>query len=357
MRVLVVGNGFTRHEESRGDFVNVHTADFLVGLANLGHEVAIAQPLVNVVSEAGLNNALLPPERVQVVGLDKRNLLRCFAALRALISADFVYIFFPGSWPRLLGALCRWLGKPYALYVRGEQFAVVGGDAKLLSGALALVTETGLDRRLLHLNNRIIPIAPMIEMNPEDQIRRDFTKCLGRPLRLLFVGRIEAAKGIPELIDAANLLISRGISFELRLVGGGPLLERLSAQMSATSVSLVGVVSDKRTMMAQYEWADVLVLPSHHEGFPRVLFEAMIKSCVIVTTMVGGIPAVMQNEVNCMSIPVGHADGIADVVERLSKDLELMQQLSESGRDFVLNILRSRPAHLKAVEGVLNDEV
>lgn len=360
MNVLVVGNGFTRYEMPDRNYVNIHTARFLLGLAEAGHAVAIAQPIVEVVSEGGLNNADLGREDVRVVELNKGRPWRLLEAIRALKNADFVYIFFPGTWPRVAGLLCRWMKKPYALYVRGEQFSNRGLDAKLLSFAVALITETGLEKRVVEHNSRYIPISPMIEMGDRDQLRRDYERGLGRPLRLLFVGRLEAAKGVPELLEAARILVQRAVPFELRLVGGGPLYDELSSlKKSDPSLpfDLVGLVADKSEMMKEYEWADVLVLPSHHEGFPRVIFEAMIKSCVIVTTMVGGIPAIMHHGRNCLELEIGKPDMIVDAIELLNSNVDLLQRLSDAGRETVLKILNDQPTHLNAVKKVIDEQI
>jgi glycosyltransferase involved in cell wall biosynthesis len=93
----------------------------------------------------------------------------------------------------------------------------------------------------------------------------------------------------------------------------------------------------------------LFVLPTHEEGFPRVLYEAMIKSAVIVTTMVGGIPGLMEDGVNCLAIPVGDAPAIADAIERLADDAPLRRRLAEQGLSTVREVLQSRPPHLQAL--------
>ncbi|AOL94046.1 glycosyltransferase [Porphyrobacter sp. LM 6] len=357
MNILVVGNGFTRLELPDGHYVNHHTAKFLVDLAASGREVTLAQSVQNLPSQAGLNNARLPEDQVRSLDLNKRSPAALWRALRETIAADFVYLFYPGRWPHLLGTIRRWLGRPYGLYVRGERFENGGSAAKLFKAAKLICAETGLDDRLAPHNPNVVAIAPMLDMTAQDVTAPDFSNIAESPLRVLFVGRIEEAKGIQELIDAAHLLKARRFDFTMRLVGGGPLygdLVNSLQQPGAPDIAMCGLVADKAELMAHYTWADVLILPSHHEGFPRVLFEGMLKSCVIVTTMVGGIPSLMKDGINCRALPLRDPVAIADILEALPRDPAFLLALANAGRETVLEILQTRPTQIDAVNKVLN---
>ncbi|WP_300333559.1 glycosyltransferase family 4 protein [Accumulibacter sp.] len=360
MKILVVGNGFTRYEEPGRYFVNHHTADFLGGLVARGVKVSLAQPVIRVPTDGGLNDARVPTQEIEIIDLNRRAVTIGLKVLQAIWSADLVYLFFPGTWPRLIGFGCLLLNRPFGIYLRGEQFSSKGFDVRLLQRAVAICTETGLEERVRMHSDRIIPVAPMIDMTAQDALARTSERGPNGSLRILFVGRLENAKGVPELVSAARELKERGVSFEMRLVGGGPLYHRLREELLVDSdlpIVLTGLLSDKSSMMAQYEWADALVLPSHHEGFPRVLFEAMIKSCAIVTTMVGGIPAVMRDGVNCLALPVGSSVAIADQLERLAKERGLTGALASAGHTTVLEILAHRVAHIAAVQRIIDAKV
>lgn len=360
MKILVVGNGFTRLDSTDGHYVNHHTANFLVALAANERRVTLAQSILDLPSQAGLNNARLPADRVRTLDLDKRSLVALWRALWATYTADFVYLFYPGRWPHLLGKIRRWSGRPYGLYVRGERFSDRGGALKLLKAAKLICVETGLDGLVTPHNPIVVTIAPMLDMTEDDATVRDFRDVTDRPLRVLFVGRIEEAKGILELVEAARMLKARGFRCAMRLVGGGPLygeLEERLQQPEVPDITMAGLVADKAALMAHYAWADVLVLPSHHEGFPRVLFEGMLKSCVIVTTMVGGIPSLMKDGYNCRALPLRDASTIADILQSLPRDPALMLALADAGRETVIEVLQTRPTQIAVVEKLLDDRL
>jgi glycosyltransferase involved in cell wall biosynthesis len=101
-----------------------------------------------------------------------------------------------------------------------------------------------------------------------------------RPLRLLFVGSVSVVKGVPELLEAMMLL--RGLPVTLTLVG-----ER-SMQVpprweSLPSVSLTGAVP-RGDMTGCYGRSDVLVFPSHSDGFGMAQIEAQAAGLPIIAS-------------------------------------------------------------------------
>ena len=354
-RLLVVGNGPTGEDEDGRYHVDLTCGHFLLNLAAAGHQVGFMQAVEPVHRALNYYGCVLGDE-VSAVGLDRRTVVAAirtsFAALRALARAEFVHLFFPGRLPVLVAALCRAIGKPYGLYVRGDRFTLTGAEGRTLRhAAFILAASKYLATRVRPLNPGVALIRPMCELSSADVVRRDLSARPPGPLRILFVGRVEADKGIPELIEAAEILHQRGIGFELRLAGLGDLHAELAMRFAGNDRILVlGAVEDRPALMRMYEEADIFVLPSHHEGFPRVLYEAMLKSAPVVTTMVGGIPGLLKDEENCLAIPVGNARAIADAVERLAGDTALMQRLADAGVASALTAIEGVPSHAEVLQ-------
>jgi glycosyltransferase involved in cell wall biosynthesis len=357
MKIFVIGNGYT-YQDKCGDLIIDHeTVNLLNNISKSGYNLVYAEPVIKGGMQTGLNNKIYYNKHAKHMDLDKRSVKKLWLALRETLEADYMYLFFPGSWSSLLGKIRKWLRKPYGLYVRGERFGHSKSDLSLLRGATAICVVVGLEECLLPHNPNVVTVAPMLMMNENDVKYRNFNDVDKRPLRLLFVGRLEDEKGIPELIEATRLLKARGVSYTMRLVGAGVLYSDLARELEkpgAPEISLVGLLNSKEDLMQQYEWADVLVLPSHHEGFPRVLFEGMLKTCVVLSTMVGGIPTLMKDGHNCLALPLCDAKAIADSLQFLACDPALMQSLADKGRQTALDVLRTRPSHLDAICKVLD---
>jgi colanic acid/amylovoran biosynthesis glycosyltransferase len=158
-------------------------------------------------------------------------------------------------------------------------------------------------------------------------------------LRVLFVGRLVAEKGVPLLLDAATMLRDRGVDFELEIVGAGPLEPALRLGISrrglADVVSLSGPIGQD-DLPARYAWADVFCLPSFAEGLPVVLMEAMMCELPVVTTAIAAIPELVHDGETGLLVSAGRPDLIADAIQRLALDPALREKLGAAGRTAVL---------------------
>lgn len=142
------------------------------------------------------------------------------------------------------------------------------------------------------------------------------------------IGRLSSEKGHADLIEALALLRE---PVHLLLVGDGPErmnLERLAADRQVT-VTFVGHVSDVRPY---YQQADVFVLPSHSEGSPNVLIEAMAAGRPIVATEVGGVPETVDAEREALLVPSKQPAAMSAAIGRLLRDPVLAQQLASAAQ-------------------------
>lgn len=118
-----------------------------------------------------------------------------------------------------------------------------------------------------------------------------------RPVRLLFVGRVEVNKGLSELL--ACLSGSMPFDWCLTLVGDGafmPEVKRLIGRYGIDDkVELMGFIPFGPELMQQYRLHDIFVLPSYSEGLPQVVLEAMAGGCLVLASNVGGIPDVIES--------------------------------------------------------------
>jgi glycosyltransferase involved in cell wall biosynthesis len=76
----------------------------------------------------------------------------------------------------------------------------------------------------------------------------------------------------------------------------------------------------------------VFALPSHAEGLPMSLLEAMAAGCPVVAAASGGIPDLVIDGVNGLLVPAGDADALAQALHRMLVDRELAARLSREAR-------------------------
>ena len=78
--------------------------------------------------------------------------------------------------------------------------------------------------------------------------------------------------------------------------------------------------------------ANVVVLPSFHEGFPRILIEAFACGRSVVTTTAPGCDEAVEDGFNGLKVPVGDSSSLALAIVRLLKNDDLRKQIGQRAR-------------------------
>ena len=151
--------------------------------------------------------------------------------------------------------------------------------------------------------------------------------------RLLFVGRLNAEKGVPLLVEAVRRLHERGTDIELTLIGDG--LHRSSAERELAGLGdrlrLLGWCGSD-VVRSELSLARALVLPSLTEGLPVVLMEALAMQRPVIATHIAGIPELIVDGVDGWLIPPGSVEALERaILEVLNASPARLQRLGEAG--------------------------
>lgn len=152
--------------------------------------------------------------------------------------------------------------------------------------------------------------------------------------RLVCVGRLGKEKGQLLLVEAAHLLVRKGIEFEVVLAGDGEIradVERLIARYGlARQVRITGWLSSDQ-VREEILAARGSVLPSFSEGLPVVIMETMALRRPVLTTYVGGIPELVRPGVDGWLFPAGDVDALAAAIEdSLSRSVDELRVMGEA---------------------------
>jgi colanic acid/amylovoran biosynthesis glycosyltransferase len=151
-------------------------------------------------------------------------------------------------------------------------------------------------------------------------------------LEVLCVGRLVPSKGQLILLQACNLLLSRGYSFRVRLVGAGPDRKLLQAFAVQNNIPVIfeGARSSEeiRQLLAR---ADIFALASFAEGVPVALMEAMAMEVPCVSTCIAGIPELIRNDFDGLLVPASSTEAMASALQRLLDDPLLRREFGVAG--------------------------
>ena len=158
---------------------------------------------------------------------------------------------------------------------------------------------------------------------------------------IIAVGRLVEKKGFAVLIDACTILKVRGVAFDCRIVGDGPLQSALQAQIDAAGVqgniTLMGPMPQEK-LAVLLGTAAVATLPcvvtadGDRDGLPTVLLEAMAKALPVVTTTVTGGPEIVADGVTGLLCDPDNAFDLADALETLLADPARAREMGVAGR-------------------------
>lgn len=162
---------------------------------------------------------------------------------------------------------------------------------------------------------------------------------------ILSVARLCEKKGLEFLIEACRKLVDRGVTFQCRIVGYGPLEDKLLKMIASLAlndrVSLLGKMTQDQ-LAELYPQADLFVLPCQvlengdRDGIPNVLFEAMVCGVAIISTHIPGVCELIEHQKNGLLVEQRNAHALADAMQLLMSSPNLRNDLARNGRQTVL---------------------
>ncbi len=233
---------------------------------------------------------------------------------------DAVIMRVPSAIAPHLERVCRAAHRPYGVQVVGDPYDVFAPGSvdhplraffrwsfsrdlrRQCAGAAAAcyVTREALQRRYpcesysCDASDVHIPAAALVQAaRPPAPGKRSFA--------IVTVGSLEQLyKGPDVLLDAVAQCVRGGLDVSLRFVGDGKFRPQLEAQRDRLGLGgraeFLGLLPAGEAVRAEYDRADLFVLPSRTEGLPRAMIEAMARGVPCVGSNVGGIPELLAAE-------------------------------------------------------------
>lgn len=243
------------------------------------------------------------------------------------------------------------------LYNQLDRWSLQAADRVLTSAAAFVEELEGRNVRPENIHVQHMPVRPFARVSEEQKtrLRRDLGLSDGTRV-LLCVGRLSLEKGHADLVQALPKIreLTNGGPLRLVLVGEGPerpRIEKLCRRLRLTDV--VTLAGQQNDIDPFYSIADLFLLPSHNEGCPNVLLEAMAAGVPVVATAVGGIPEIVTNERDGILVRKGDMDGMAAAAARLLWDSGLRNGLVSLSREIVAR--KTPEAYFESIVSVFSE--
>lgn len=239
----------------------------------------------------------------------------------------------------IICAAARLFGVPYVFQLHSGEFPVFYHqecsrwqrawvrktlrDAKVV---LALTTQWQRALQEIEPSARVVVLANPVAALQQLPVLRSEAK------NILFLGRINRKKGVYDLIQAMPIVLQAAPHVRLVLAGDGEIAQAHSLAKElgvAHAIDLPGWLSDA-TKQSALDAADIVVLPSYFEGLPVCILEGMAQGIPVVSTRVGGIPDVVDNERTGLLVEPGDVAALAQSLIRLLQDETLRDRLRQA---------------------------
>ena len=136
-------------------------------------------------------------------------------------------------------------------------------------------------------------------------------------------------KGHYECVDILSRIVNEGINAKFVFIGDGieiPNIEEYAEKKGVEDRAVFrGKIGDYKQLIKEYYECDFFIFPSHREGVPRVVIEAMACGRVCLASKIGGIPDILPNEV---LFKVGDIDGYVNAILTLVGNRKMYEKLS-----------------------------
>jgi glycosyltransferase involved in cell wall biosynthesis len=225
---------------------------------------------------------------------------------------------------------------------------------------LIAVSQASYDALPLSLQRRTTTVLHGVDLSRSDGLiaRREEMRARARSelgvadgeLLFVTVANLRPEKGYDVLLCAARSISDSGLPIRIAAVGRGPLSSVLDARHADLSLGdrfmFLGQRDDVLELLAG---ADAFVLASRQEGLPVALMEATSVGLPIVASSIGGVPQVLEDEVDALLVPPGDARLLAEAMKRVASDPDLRQRLGQRAR------LKSSSFDISAANRVVGD--
>lgn len=216
----------------------------------------------------------------------------------------------------------------------------------------------------IRLETTIVDDELLQNFSLNDHLNEQNKRRKNKQLNILFLARVEKAKGIYEAIDAVMILrkINPGWAIQLTVAGKGKELDNVQEYLkekNILNISFPGYVEND-SKASLYSASDIYLFPTYTEGMPNSVLEAMAFGLPVITRGVGAIPDILNQSENGFYTDSKNPEIFAQYIQKLINDPELSNRISQNNHtkamdNYILSKVVKRVE--KIYTGLLNEAI
>jgi L-malate glycosyltransferase len=335
-----------RWRGGRGGGAEIHAIDLIKGLAAKGHSIVLATGKIDDGCRRGPADGVAAHFELPFQTINPFGRLKIHRRLAEIVAEHQIEIVHAHHQTGAYLADQLWRRKqiPYVVTVHGPWHSAPFKKANYKAFRRLIAVSDSL-RQLLIARFCVAPERIRTIRNGVDSGRFEGISSLeaarfraafrvgADEIVLSLIGRIAKAKGHFDLLNALKLL-PPDLHYRCLIVGEGKergRLERLAESLGLSrKVTFCGYQSFSNIPVVLTA-TDIMLLPSHREGLPLSIVEAMLSDVPVIAASVGGVPEIITHGQDGLLFQPGDVATLATLIRQLIGDANLRQQLAQAG--------------------------
>ena len=256
------------------------------------------------------------------------------------IQASDYYVFFEAA---LYAVMARLLGRPVLFRLGGAFDIFYAGSSPLMRRVISavlnvpqvVIAQSQFASGCIRRAGRRGPIVVLSNWSQDANNVEVFRTATTMPVFLFVAGTEARRKGIEQVLAAAEKLQQGGSPARFHFLAMTPMLMERATSLGLANIRAIEGPASHSRVLELMRACDVFLLPSHGEGFPNALIEAMTAGMAAIVTPVGAVPEIVADG-GALTVPVGDVEALAAAIDRLARDGAFRSRLSHEARATVL---------------------
>jgi len=256
------------------------------------------------------------------------------------IQASDYYVFFEAA---LYAVMARLLGRPVLFRLGGAFDIFYAGSSPLMRRVISavlnvpqvVIAQSQFASGCIRRAGRRGPIVVLSNWSQDANNVEVFRTATTMPVFLFVAGTEARRKGIEQVLAAAEKLQQGGSPARFHFLAMTPMLMERATSLGLANIRAIEGPASHSRVLELMRACDVFLLPSHGEGFPNALIEAMTAGMAAIVTPVGAVPEIVADG-GALTVPIGDTEALAAAIDRLAREGAVRSRLSHEARATVL---------------------
>src|SRR5690606_39267632 len=158
--------------------------------------------------------------------------------------------------------------------------------------------------------------------------------------KFIYLGNLRTAKGVETILRAFKLYNEKYENSSFKIIGSGEFeykLQQIVKNENIKNVDFLGRIDDRDLINYHLRDSDIFLFGSLSEGSPRVVLEAIANGLIVISTPVGSLPNIFENEKNILFADFNNPYDFYEKINLITQDEALSNIIRKESYNLIQN--------------------